>query len=184
MSALINCECSVFETASKLEEIESALAELEKIELLVGIPEERASREENGEHINNAELGFIHTMGSPIMNIPARPFIEPAIKEEKTLDRITRHMKEAANMAVSLNLAEARNSMDKAGFIAENAVKAYIVDSSHFVPNAPLTIYGGWARNKVSGKMFYTPGKHSTKPLIDTGALRQSVTHVIRESDK
>ena len=43
-------------------------------------------------------------------------------------------------------------------------------------PNASLTIKGGWARNKISGKPFYTPGKGTGKPpLIDTGTMLKSI---------
>lgn len=56
--------------------------------------------------------------------------------------------------------------------------------------NAPITITGGWMRNKKSGKLFYIKGKKSSHPLIDTGNMLQSIhtatitaqdTEIIRE---
>lgn len=56
--------------------------------------------------------------------------------------------------------------------------------------NAPITINGGWMRNKKSGKLFYIKGKKSSHPLIDTGNMLQSIhtatitaqdTEIIRE---
>lgn len=42
-------------------------------------------------------------------------------------------------------------------------------------PNSPITINGGWMRNKKSGKLFYVKGKKSSHPLIDTGNMVQSI---------
>ena len=61
-------------------ELKSALAFLKSSRVLIGIPQAASSR--RGE-ITNAELAFIHTHGSPINRIPARPFLEPAIEETK-----------------------------------------------------------------------------------------------------
>ena len=44
-----------------------------------------------------------------------------------------------------------------------------------FAPNAPITIHGGWMRNKKSGKPFKVKGKKSSRPLINTGRLRGSI---------
>ena len=53
---------------------------IEKSGVYIGIPEDESSRED--EDITNAELLFIHTNGSPINNVPARPVIEPALRED------------------------------------------------------------------------------------------------------
>ena len=92
-----------------------------------------------------------------------------------------------------------RNAQDKANKRCENAVKALMDDGTdmetickmlanmlveeikrsirngNWTANAPITIDGGWMHNKKSGKLFYVKGKKSTKPLIDTGNLIQSV---------
>lgn len=133
--------------------------------LLVGVPQEKASSGRKGEEPNNAELAFIHTMGSPLRNIPPRPFLEPAIAQKETSERIADCFKKAAQSAVNGDFGGIDANLGKAGMIARNAVVRYIDDSSHFVPNSPITI----AR------------KGSDKPLIDTGSLRTSITYVIKE---
>ncbi len=46
-----------------------------------------------------------------------------------------------------------------------------------WLPNASITIKGGWMRNKVSGKPFKVIGKGSSKqPLVDTGTMVKSVS--------
>ena len=41
--------------------------------------------------------------------------------------------------------------------------------------NAPITIHGGWMHNKKTGKLFYVKGKKSSRPLVDTGNMVQSI---------
>ena len=48
-----------------------------------------------------------------------------------------------------------------------------------FAPNAPITINGGWMRNKVNGKVFKVKGKGSSRPLVDEGRLRGSIIHKV-----
>ena len=154
-------------------ELKSALAFLKSSRVLIGSPQAASSR--RGE-ITNAELAFIHTHGSPINRIPARPFLEPAIEETK--EQIAERMEAAAKAAIDGNADTAINELHKAGMYGENAAKDYFT-AGHFAPNAGITVEGGWMRNRVSGKPVYVKGKHSTAPLIDTGSLRSSITHVI-----
>lgn len=133
--------------------------------LLVGIPQEKSSVGRKSTEPNNAELAFIHTYGSPIRNIPARPFMEPALMETETKNRITEYYSKAAQSAFNGDFSSVDGNLHKAGMVARNAIVAYIDDSSHFVPNSPVTI----------------AKKGSDKPLIDTGSLRTSITYVIRE---
>lgn len=129
---------------------------------LVGIPQEKGSRK--SDEITNVELAFIHSNGSPVRNIPPRPFIEPAIAQPEIKRKIAERMKAAAVSAIEGNLSVAKTEMGKAGQYGENAVKDYI-GSSNLTPNSEATIRR----------------KGSDKPLIDTGSLRRSVTHVIEE---
>ena len=59
----------------------------------------------------------------------------------------------------------AEKEMNKAGMIGRDACKKYITDGTHLAPNAPATI----AR------------KGSSTPLIDTGALLNSITYEVRK---
>jgi hypothetical protein len=48
-------------------------------------------------------------------------------------------------------------------------------------PNAPITLNGGWMRNKKSGRLFYVIPKIGTHPLIDTGVMFESVSYQVEE---
>ena len=156
-----------------LDSLKEAISFLKSNRVLIGIPQANSSS--RGE-ITNVELAFIHTMGSPVNRIPPRPFLEPGVEEAK--DQIAGRMKAAVEAAVEGETGAAMDELEKAGLYGENAVKSYI-GSGHHVPNAGITIEGGWMRNRVSGKPVFVKGKHSDVPLIDTGSLRSSITHVI-----
>lgn len=156
-----------------LEKIKSSLKFLKNNRVLVGIPQ--ASSSQSGKP-NNAELAYIHSNGSPKMHIPARPFLEPAIEGAK--DQIAGCLEEAAKAAVEGDTSTASAALEKAGLYGENAAKDYFT-GGHFAPNAPITIEGGWMRHPITKQAVYVKGKHSAQPLIDTGSLRSSITHVI-----
>ena len=156
-----------------LDELKKAISFLKSNRVLIGIPQ--ANSTARGE-INNAELAFIHTNGSPVNRIPPRPFLEPGVEEAK--DEIAGRMKAAAEAAVKGDTGAAMDELHKAGLYGENAAKSYI-GAGHHEPNAGITVNGGWMRNRVSGKPVFVKGKGSSTPLIDTGSLRSSITHVI-----
>jgi len=156
-----------------LDSLKDAISFLKSNRVLIGIPQANSSS--RGE-ITNVELAFIHTMGSPVNRIPPRPFLEPGVEEAK--DQIAGCMKTAVEAAVKGETGAAMDELEKAGLYGENAVKSYI-GGGHHAPNAGITIEGGWMRNRVSGKPVFVKGKHSDVPLIDTGSLRSSITHVI-----
>lgn len=140
----------------------SRLTRLANREVLVGIPAEENSRP-RGE-INNAELLYIHTHGSPLRNIPARPVIEPAIEDAR--DRINRELRSAI-LAASDGVEDVANQyLERTGMAAQNASRAWFTNPrNNWAPNSPLTI----AR------------KGSSRPLIDTGSLRKSIIYVVRD---
>ncbi len=157
-----------------LGDLKQAVAFLRGTKVRIGIPDG------GGSHggLSNVELAFILTNGSPINRNPPRPFLEPALEQSDVQNKITRHMKAAAKAAVEGNLGAARNQLDMAGQAGEDGVKDYMI-SGGFEPNSGFTINGGWMRNRVSGKPFYAEPKGSSRPLIDTGNLQGSITHII-----
>ena len=185
----------VIKTMKEFKGFTKQLSALARKRVLVGIPAERATRPEVGEKINNAELLYIlshgvrkksmrdemqknidsgmkysaaHSLyiqshGSPLWQIPPRPVLEPAIKANK--NSIAKHLKEAA-LLIAKYPQVAENEMHKAGMIAENAAKAWFENPANkWPPNSPKTIRR----------------KGSDMPMIDTGEMRKSITHVIRE---
>ena len=176
--------------------IASQAAALAKKRVLVGVPAETSTRPNTGEKINNAELLYIlshgvrkkamrdemqanidsgmkysaaHSLyiqehGSPLWQIPPRPVLEPAIEDKKA--PIAKQLREAAKAAIDGNMQGAENRLHMAGMVAENAAKGWFEDPKNgWPPNSPKTI----AR------------KGSDSPMIDTGEMRKSITHVIRE---
>lgn len=152
----------VRETDKQLQAVQKSIKELKRIDVLVGVPQEEAGREQND--ITNAELLYIHTNGSPANNIPPRPIVEPAIQDSK--EEIGTLLKEAILKALEGDTGGAIAGMEKAGIQGENAVKGWFTNPKN-----------GWAENAESTKKR----KGSSKPLIDTGQLRKSITHVVKK---
>jgi hypothetical protein len=146
-----------------------AIRKLEKSQVLVGIPAEKAPRdpEEGQGPINNAALGYIHNFGIPSANIPARPFMEPGIVDNK--ERITPYLEAAGRAALEGNAGGVQKNLTAAGIVAATGIKSKI-DVGPFAPLKPSTIAARRRR-----------GRTGIKPLIDTGQLRNSITFVVRE---
>ncbi len=109
--------------------------------------------------------GTLHKDGSVM--IPARPF----------MDALQKHPDELAEFShqVASNLNTAETVASAIGAQASSMIQDAIRDED-WTPNAPITVDGGWMVNEY-GKNGPVPvhidGKGSTKPLIDTGTMRQ-----------
>lgn len=157
-------------------------------EVLVGIPEDKAEREDQEEQgpMNNATLGYIHENGSPAANIPARPFLVPGIRDAQ--GRINDRLKKAATAALDGNQSNAVDEMSAAGLVAQNSVKGKI-NSGDFVPLADSTLRARARRGRKGAKAELesrkegnAPGTADAKPLIDTGQLRNSISFVVKSA--
>lgn len=138
--------------------LEAKIAALRGLGVVVGVTAKTNSR--SGK-FSNAELAAIHEFGSPARNIPERSFLrKPLIN----------------NAAVIANLAK-------------NAVGKFI--TGQITAEAALGALGEEAKNisKVAIAEGITPAlkpatikrKKSTKPLIDTGQLLNSITYEVRK---
>lgn len=175
--------------------LKNLLAQLGNINVCVGIPEEEASRGGGKETINNAELAYIHSHGirresmrnemqgdvdlgkpysrayelyvhehgSPLWNSPPRPIIEPAIAKHS--EEIADKLKPAILAKLSGDNQGARDEVEKAGMLAADKVKEYFTEDNGWPENSERTI----------------KRKGSDRVLIDTGALRQSITYVVED---
>lgn len=133
--------------------------------LLIGIPQKKTTRE--NEAITNAELLFIHTNGSPINNVPARPVIEPALEDD--MERLTSMLKDFANEAIEGNFEEAQKQLERTGMRAQNVCRNWFTNADNNWPeNAPSV------RERKIKK-----GSTEPRPLIDTGELRKSIIYVV-----
>jgi hypothetical protein len=141
--------------------LQTAIDNLENAKVYVGIPEKTTSRK--GEKITNAGLMYIHTNGSEVMHIPARPVIEPAIEAPDNKERIAATLGAAMTAELNGEHATAVENIRKAGTQGANAAKRWFTDPrNNWAPNAPSTI----------------AAKGSARPLIDKGELRRAITHV------
>ncbi|MGR7993838.1 hypothetical protein [Xanthobacter sp. ZOL 2024] len=147
----------------------SALRGLTHNEALVGIPAENAGREpEPGEEkppLNNAEIGYLMEFGGK--NIPARSHLRPAIEGAKS--DLAKALGSGVRSVLSGKPDAADKALHTAGMIGQNAVRNKITEGP-FLPLAPLTL----AKRKAKGRT-------GEKPLIDTGAYRNSQTYVVRK---
>ena len=194
ISANINVQVTEVDKGD-LKRILEALKKLSEDELLVGVSADTAGSG-RGEDINNAELAYIHTNGvraagmkaetdkaveegtpyplalqayikehgSPAYRVPPRPFLEPGI--EKHLNLVESGMKAALQDV--LDGGDGRAQRERLGATMAAKVQAYFQEDNGWPPNAPSTI----------------KKKGSAQPLVDTGALRQSITYIIRPKDK
>ena len=127
-----------------------------------------AQEEQQTKEVTNAELLFIHTNGSPIRNIPPRPVIEPAIRNDK--DRLSRMMKQAAQLFLKGDKQGAINQLRKVGMRGQNVSRAWFLNPENgWPPNSPAV---------QAAKM--RKGANIPRPLIDTGELRKSITYFVR----
>lgn len=158
---------SVSSSGAGLAEIERALKELVKKQVLVGIPEGE-NRQESGEP-SNAQLGYLHHMGSPANNIPARPWLLPAIAGAQT--KISGHLKKAAESALDGDMSKADRHLHAAGMTAQNAAKAKLTNG----PFRPLS------KQRMQERL--AKGQANPKPLLDTMQMRNSVTYIVKDLD-
>ena len=160
---------SVRITVDRLGNIVKEINDLTRKDVLIGIPEAETNRQDEdggSAPATNAALGYIHEHGSPANNIPARPFLIPGVKDAQ--GAIEKRLKQAADAALKGDKAAVDRQMHSAGIEAQNSVKTKI-NSGDFEPLAPATL----AQRKARGRT-------GTKPLIDTGQLRNSITYVVR----
>lgn len=121
----------------------------------VGIP--MGPTERTGASI--AKIAAVHINGSNDGRIPQRDFLRPAIAKALPMFRDLT----AANLArVTAGEMDLDTAFNQVGAAAAGVVQREIVEGS-FVPNKPATIRR----------------KGSSKPLIATGAMRQSVTFIV-----
>ena len=154
-------------TVDKIGKVAKAMNFMMENEVYVGISDETTTREK-GEPVTNAELLYIHTNGSPVNNIPARPVIEPAIKDDK--ERLSKMMESAFLTAEKGDTEGALRKLKLAGMRAQNVCRAWFVNPKNgWPPNSPEVA----ARKRAKGST-------NPKPLIDTGELRKSITYFVR----
>jgi len=171
-------------TKDRTRELQEALRSLVATDVLVGVP--RAAPERKAEQaglkvrvtggqvagglptaMNNATLAYIHDRGSPAANIPARPFMTPGIKAVQT--RLNTLFRQIAVKALERDRTALDRGLTAAGLVAQSSIQGTI-NAGPPPPLAAATIADRLRRRR-----------HSDKPLVDTGQLRNSISFVLRK---
>jgi hypothetical protein len=154
-------------TSSKVDNtarLRDAIKRVARKRVLVGVPEDDAARR-SGE-VTNAQLMYLHTNGSTLQRIPARPVIEPAIQASDNKAIITGKLGNAARAVLDGQPNEARQQLEAAGIAGSNAAKRWFTDPrNNWAPNSPET----------------ERQKGSSRPLINTGQLRRAITYLVED---
>lgn len=138
-------------------------------QILVGVPATEALRKpEPGEPStpNNAMLAYVHENGDAAGRIPPRPFMNPGVQENR--QNIETGMGKVARAALDGNEAAVDRGLHAVGLSTQAAIRRKIT-TGPFLPLSPRTL----ARRRARGRM-------GTKPLIDTGQLRNAINYVLR----
>lgn len=134
----------------------------------------RGSKKGQPKKITVAEEAFYNCMGVPEMNIPARDYQTKTVKENK--EKWNKYAKKA------LKTQSTKQVVQALGISAKDDTKAVIANFGE-PANAPITVNGGWMRNRISGKMFYVEGKGKNQPLVDNGDLLKSIAYQVVGKD-
>lgn len=123
----------------------------------VGLPDSN----HDDTNLTLAQIGAIHEYGAPGAGIPERPFLAVSIKSNMG----DLHRLNAVNVKLILH---GKQSLDGAlgqmGEMAKGMVQKYISEDN-FVPLQPATV----------------AAKGSSRPLVDTGQMRQSISYVVED---
>ena len=143
-----------------------------KNQVLVGIPEDNTSRE--SDTITNAALLYIHSNGSPLQGIPARPVIEPALAHNK--ERLSQYMADAYTKALRGDTGGAMQALELTGMAGQTAAQEWFTNPANgWPPLKESTLQSSSKSHK--GKRG---DRGSPRPLIDSGNLRKAITYVVR----
>ena len=150
------------EDTERLEKREVCLAYLRKHKVDVGLTSSASGR--------SVFLLGIHTRGSPIMHIPPRPVVDPALHREGLRQEMSEILLTSCEAAMEGDLAGTQKGLEDAGQRGADGIREYI-DGGIPPPNAPVTLSGGWIYNRVAKKGVLVGGKSGSTPMKDTEQL-------------
>jgi hypothetical protein len=108
--------------------------------------------------------------------IPPRPFVRGWADGKREL--IAKTEEKLGGLVMNGKL-DAKTAIRQLGEFGQNGVKSYINKDGTFTPNSPITIHG--SKPGKDGKKFIKGKRGSSKPLIDTGNLRNSIRFQVIE---
>ena len=131
------------------------LKELSQMQVRIGFQRGKATEDDGTDICDVAAWNELGTVNSP-----SRPFLRKSVDEnESKINSFLQGQKSAM-----LKGASAEQILKEIGIFQKDLIQEKITEGS-YVPNAPSTI----------------KKKGSSKPLIDTGRMRQSVNYVIQK---
>ena len=160
------------ENTESLEKREKCLDYLRRHRVDVGLTSSASAR-------SRFLLG-IHTHGSPVMRIPPRPVVQPALADEAVRAEMGECLLSACESAFAGDLPGTASGLEAAGKAGVDGIRAYI-DAGIDPPNSPVTLSGGWIHNRVAKKGVYVQGKSGALTLVDTGQLRDDFDYEVSE---
>jgi hypothetical protein len=116
--------------------------------------------------VNNAELLFIFSKGSPAHNIWARPVLEPAVEADGNRQAIASELAQSSKAMLDGNKQLAVHRMKKAALAGQNAARNWFTDPRN-----------AWAENKPAT----IAAKGSDSPGIDIGVMRAAIVGITKE---
>lgn len=132
--------------------------EIGKPKVYIGVPASKNGMHDGG--VNMATLLAIHVLGAPSRGIPQRDPLRPPLiaNAQRYTDLLALGLKNAL-----ANGTDPKIVYEKIGIVATNDVKDYFI-TGNFKALSEKTI----------------KAKGSSKPLIDTGELRNSISYEVR----
>ena len=158
------------EDTERLEKREKCLEFLRKHKVDVGLTSSASGR--------SFFLLGIHTRGSPIMHIPPRPVVQPALAKESLKNEMGDRLLESCQAAFDGDMSGTVAGMEDCGQRGADGIREYI-DGGIGPPNAQVTLSGGWIYNRVAKKGVLVSGKSGSTPMKDTGALYEDFDYEI-----
>lgn len=151
--------------------------------------------------VNNAELLYVFSKGSPAKRIPARPVIEPAIEADGNKQPIARELAGSMKAALDGDNAGVTAGLKRTALAGQNAARGWFTDSRNGWPqNAPSTIRAKLAPLKGKRKqdaIDILDAHRGATPLvgmsealdsintpgIDTGAMRAAIIGIVKDDE-
>jgi len=158
-----------------LGKLKAALASVAKLRLVVGVQGSEAAdlyeAKEGTRPLTLVEVATVHEFGTKDGKIPERSFLRSTLARRETVygKALTAALQRALDEVSADGIGDVAGAfarqLEVVGLRVVRDVQTTIRDSGPgWPPNAPLTI----------------ALKGSSKPLIDTGRLRQSIRHAVR----
>lgn len=158
--------------------LNQALQRLAKTAVYVGIAAGSTGDTRNDGGPSNHLLGFVHENGSPVNNIPPRPFLVPGLEANRKM--IVDGLKGAMDCALKGDEKKCGQTLERLAICSASAVKNYM-QTADFEPLKPRTIANRNRSRLTKGTRENEMEGLGIHPLINTGQLRDAIDGVVVE---